>query len=76
MTNGNAYGSGNMGISATDGSVTNSRASGNFKSGIYVGVGVAAHCVASGNSTDPATADKQITVLTGGQRDACVPASE
>ena len=76
VTNVNSYGNGNMGIAATDGSVTNSRATANFKAGISVGVGVAAHCVASGNSTDPAATDKNIDVTAGGQRDACVPASE
>jgi hypothetical protein len=76
VTNATAYGNGNVGIYAFSGSVTNSSAISNFKSGITVNAGVAAHCVANGNSTDPATADKQIDVSAGGQRDACVPASE
>lgn len=76
VTNASAANNGDRGIAAIAGSVTNSRASGNFKSGISVGIGVAAHCVASGNSTDPATVDRQIDVSAGGQRDACVPASE
>ena len=76
VTNGNAYGNGNVGIYATDGTVTSSRATSNFKSGISVGVGVAAHCVAGGNSSDPTTTDKNIDVAASGQRDACVPASE
>jgi hypothetical protein len=64
------------GIYAEFGSVVNSRASSNFRSGISVGEGVAAQCVATLNSTDPATVDKQIDVNAGGQRNACVPASE
>jgi hypothetical protein len=64
------------GIHAIEGTVVNCRATTNFKSGIRVGLGVAAHCVAAFNSSDPATTDKEITVSVGGQRDACVPASE
>ena len=76
VTNATASGNGGAGIYASGGSVTNSRATANFTGGIYVGVGVASHCGASGNSLNPASVDKQIDVSTGGQRDACVPASE
>jgi hypothetical protein len=35
-----------------------------------------AHCVATGNSTNPATIDKNIEVSAAGQRIGCVPAVE
>ena len=76
VANATATGNGGVGIYASGGSVTNSRAGSNSTIGIYVGVGVASHCVASDNSLDPASVDKQIDVAAGGQRDACVPASE
>ena len=65
-----------FGISAPGASVTDSRATDNGRAGIYVLDGIAAHCAASGNSTDPTTTDKEIDVAAGGQRDACVPAAE
>lgn len=76
VLNSNSFSNNDDGIRAIDGTVLNCRASSNFKSGIRVGIGVAAHCVAAFNSGDPATTDKEITVTAGGQRDACVPASE
>lgn len=75
VTSSNAYENGDNGISAS-GSVTNSTAYSNENAGISVGFGVAAHCAAGGNSTDTTTTDKEINVTAGGQRDACVPASE
>jgi hypothetical protein len=59
------------GILASGGSVTDSTSNNNANYGINVNLGVVAHCVASGN-----TGPKQINVSVGGQRDACVPASE
>jgi hypothetical protein len=67
---------GSDGIMAPGANVTGSRATGNFKRGIHVGFGVAVHCSASENSTDPATIDKNIDVAAGGQRIGCVPESE
>lgn len=76
VSNSTAITNNGIGIVASEGTVTDCRAMNNFKGGIDVGIGVAAHCVASNNSLDPATIDKEINVSAGGQRDACVPASE
>lgn len=76
VTSCTANNNGNIGITADQGIVTNSTASRNFKNGILVGFGIAAQCFAEGNSTDPASVDKQISVAFGGQRVNCVPATE
>ena len=71
-----ATGNAEVGLGSSGGVITGCRARANGRAGISTGLGVAAHCVASGNSTNPSTVDKEINVSAGGQRDACVPATE
>ena len=76
VNNSTATSNGSDGIHASGGSVSNCRATANSNTGILVGLGVAAHCVASANDSSGGVIDKQIDVSIGGQRVACVPASE
>lgn len=69
-------GNGNDGISANNGIVSHCRVFNNTQNGISVGVGVADHCVATGNDTGNNVNFYQIKVSAGGQRVACVPATE